>query len=247
MRLKQVSEGIILDRLRKYITTHGTDIWIKDDLSLFTESNLGPIRKVIWTIAKNFKLIKSKIYHIDPEQTADSLKLIEREIAKDISTQEELIPVFQAAIRKFNVTNYEKPYLALTLPIHSAILNNHFKHVIRLIEKDKSFLFQVNSEGETPLHVAFRRQADPGIIDFLLMNHPFPSEIDKVNASTPLHLAVFNDDIGSVRQLLKKNVPADIKNNDNLTPYDLACLKKNKAICKLLLDYRARSSNSYPR
>lgn len=238
-----LSQKEIVKRLKEFIDIEGDKVWIKDDLSLLDENKMTLFQKTIWFIARNFDSLKVNLYHINPKESAKSLHLIEKEIAVKPSDQKEIIFLFQLAVKKFNLLFYP-PYNPMTLSIHEALLNNDLSSVIRLVQKNRNCLKQTNSRGETPLHVALR-QNNPGISHYLLHELKTADDADEIEGNTPLHLAVLNEDIQSIQMLLDKHSHITLANYQGFTPLDLAKMKKNKAILKLLEEYNAKTLNRF--
>lgn len=64
--------------------------------------------------------------------------------------------------------------------------------------------------------------------------------------ATPLHIAVWQDNLALVRLLLQKGANFNIKDNGNLTPLESACFRSNEAVVRLLLDKGAKPTPRSP-
>ncbi|MFA6914821.1 MAG: ankyrin repeat domain-containing protein [Parachlamydiales bacterium] len=243
-RMQQLPEEEIMLRLKNIIHTHSNNIWIRDDLSLFDENKLSPLLRATWMIAKHFEGLKYRFFHINAQQSAQSFRSIEREIAKGIAHQVEIEKLFRQAITIYNLIMPNDPYVFLPLPIHKAILEKNLPKVMHLVIQNKDFLNQINSLGETPLHVSIKTKFDAAT-NFLLSEHPNPSEKDEISGNTPLHLAVEMDDIELVRIILRKHISPKILNTGGQTPLDIARNLRNRPLIKLLEEYEAYYFNHY--
>lgn len=245
-RLKELAEEVVTERLKKIAAlSPETGVWIRDDLSFFNENELPPMSKIIWQIAKHFDILKSRLFHIDPKQTVASLNLIEKELATEAQSNKKLLQVFNDVIVKFNSLNKDAPpYESLTLPIHEAVINDDLPAVIHMAEKNKSYIMQTNSEGETPLHVALRLKRS-SIAAFLVHEHPSPVEQDLHYQYTPLHLAILNDDYDIAKKILDKGVSMESCDIFGRTPLVLAVETKNRRCAKLLERYKAMRANNF--
>lgn len=243
-RMQQLPEEEVVRRLRDIIQVHSKNIWIKDDLSLFNEQNLTPLYRMTWMIVKHFDALKSRLFHIDPLQSAQSFRSIEREIAKGISSQNEIEQLFRQAITIYNLIMPDNPYVFLPLPIHKAIREKNLSKVIHLVLQNKNFLYQANSSGETPLHVAIRTQFTAAA-GFLLSEHHNPIEKDEIAGDTPLHLAVEMENTEVVQKIMERHVSPLIQNTEGQTPLDIARQIRNRPLLKLLEEYEAQYYNHY--
>lgn len=76
-------------------------------------------------------------------------------------------------------------------------------------------------------------------ITFLLEHKANPSKSDNITLDTPLHVAVYRNDVECMELLIKANAPIDVKNNQGKTPLHDATICGYKDCIELLLKHKA--------
>ncbi len=126
---------------------------------------------------------------------------------------------------------------AIKLPLHAIILNQIFtpQEKIRMMQaalKNQDLQLDINAQdenGRTALNLATYYKADPIIVQFLIVNKANINEPDRFNES-PLHNAIRNEEIFIAKMLLDAGANVELKNDNELTPIDLARSSKTQAL-----------------
>ena len=78
-----------------------------------------------------------------------------------------------------------------------------------------------DDSGKSPLHIAVlknkSRDESASIVHLFLAAHANVSAVDN-NRQTPLHIAMLNKDIQSVRELVESDAPTDVLDNTSSSP-----------------------------
>jgi len=116
----------------------------------------------------------------------------------------------------------------------------------------ESFLFSKNSRGQTFFHLACF-YGHVGIVEFIINELKMNRLLEQVdnNNNTPVHLATFNGHTMLVSLLLTNTSNLQIKNDENLSAYDLSCRRGFSQISKNIINHSAqdsdkRGSNEFP-
>ena len=126
--------------------------------------------------------------------------------------------------------------------IHMAAQNNMGNVIIFFKEKYNYYLYQNDNQGNNPIHWASSNSAKIALK--YLLYYLDQKNFDIINnknkkGQTALHLAILtngNSDI--IKNLLKKGIKVDIKDNNNLSALDITSQNsKYESIKKLILDY----------
>lgn len=243
-KFQPLPEEEVVLRLKNIIHTRSKKVCICEDLSLLDENNLPPFRHAIWSVVKHFDVLKTYFFRINSEQSFISLRSIEKEIAKGIAHQQEIELLFRQAISIYNLLVPEAPYSFLPLPIHKAVLERNLHKVITLVRENPNYVYQTNSVGETPLHVAIKFQLI-AIAHFLVSEQPNPIEEEELGGNSPLHLAVETRNIQLVQLILSKHISPYILNKSHQTPLDIAKNLRSRPVIKLLEEYEALYYNRF--
>lgn len=121
---------------------------------------------------------------------------------------------------------------------------NGEKHKVIEILKSKPDINHRDSFGGTALHGAMF-QKDISIINILLDNGFDPNAKGIKNGYTPLHDAVWASNMEAVKVLLRRGSNPEIKNNNNLTPYEMALKDGKKEMADYIKSYSEKNGLRY--
>lgn len=122
-------------------------------------------------------------------------------------------------------------------PYHIAIIMNQTRALADLIQSNALF-YHSNKKGNTLLHYAIMRESSPEVLKLII--EYFPKELinqKNYNGDTALHRAVKLNQVQAVRCLVQsRKVDMHIKNDQNLTVFDLANHDRNLKAALLHID-----------
>ncbi|MDP3788016.1 MAG: ankyrin repeat domain-containing protein [Candidatus Chromulinivorax sp.] len=145
---------------------------------------------------------------------------------------------YSQAIQPSQLNNEQvKQQDTILLPLHNIILNQNLtpQEKIQLMQdllRDKDNHININAQdanGRTALNLAAFYKADPIIVQFLIVHKADVNEPDRFNES-PLHNAIKNEEILIATMLLKAGAHQEFKNDEGLTPIDLARSPKTQTL-----------------
>lgn len=227
---KSINIEEVIDRLRAIATEQGSELIIRDDLTLLHPTEMPLLKHAGWLVIRHFQKLKALLYDINIDETLASLNLVEKEIAVNPSFHIELVPLFEQAVTNLNVhQTLEQPYDPLILRVHHAVFYRDIKTLMLLVRENRACLELTNSAGETPLHAALRYGYDD-IAKFLINESTSLIVQEKQQGFTPLHTAIQHERLRSIEYLLNK--PALLFSYDlqNRTPLMLAKELGNRKI-----------------
>lgn len=128
--------------------------------------------------------------------------------------------------------------------LHNACKNGNLE-IVRLVlnklvedttNSADAFLYSKNKEDQTCFHIACSK-GYLNIIEYLLNEKKLASflEIQDINGNTGLHLATINGHSSIVTLLIDHGSDVNIKNNENVTAFDVSCGKGYLEISKNIL------------
>lgn len=112
--------------------------------------------------------------------------------------------------------------------LHKAAYDGNITEVNRLLQ-DNPNTDDRDSFGGTVLHAAMF-QDNMQIIKLLIEHHYDVNAIGPQNGYTPMHDAVWANNIGAIKILLANGAQSNIKGKDGLTPYEKAKKEGKKSL-----------------
>ena len=127
---------------------------------------------------------------------------------------------------------------ALANAIEKTVTRNYNKDysIIQLLLKYGAGVYSLNKNGETLLSLIIRRRFYNNRITEMLLNTNADAKINAKDSkgNTALHYACLNNDIGTVKLLIKEGADIFVKNNLGSSPLNWA--KGNSDVAKFLLN-----------
>lgn len=123
--------------------------------------------------------------------------------------------------------------------IHEAVLSGRV-FVVELCLGVASSLSKTDVYGRTPLHYACMQMNDTDRITALLLENSAPVDILDHNISSPLHYAIINGSLKSVKLLLRYGANMNPQSESGYIPLSMACARGHLEIAKLLLESGAK-------
>ena len=131
-------------------------------------------------------------------------------------------------------------------PLYHAAENGHLEVVILLLEKGADNKFACDAYKWTPLHKAIQNgHTQTAIYIMKYMKYNFDMKVRDHNRDTPLHTALFMENIDIIKFMLN-NFDCDVTSHNHHahTPLDIACMKDLPLpIVKLLLEKGANPNS----
>ncbi|CCG81907.2 Ankyrin repeat protein nuc-2 [Taphrina deformans PYCC 5710] len=124
--------------------------------------------------------------------------------------------------------------------IHEAVLSGR-KFAIQLCLSHISNLAKMDVYGRTALHYACLQPASMADINKLLLQNNAPVNVLDHNVSTPLHYAILQNNLETVRLLLTYGAQVNPKGESEYVPLSMACSQGNPDMVKLLLEHGAQT------
>jgi len=105
--------------------------------------------------------------------------------------------------------------------LHEAVINKGKKTVARILADDPTEVHAIDLEGDTPLHLAVLQRPE---LTLLLLEYESAVNAQNNNNDTPLHFVFANlqNSYTAIKPLLQYGADINIKNNNGLSPADLA-------------------------
>ncbi len=117
--------------------------------------------------------------------------------------------------------------------IKNYLLNGNFSEVKKFLISNKKYIYAKYSNNENLIHLSVKHRKYE--LTKFLLRYDFNLSEQNVNGNTPVHLAIYNDDLLMLGLLAKNSrfsKTLGIKNYENLTPVELAKKSKNIDIKK---------------
>lgn len=113
-------------------------------------------------------------------------------------------------------------------PLHVACRKNNYRFVKAVVKYHELDLNIVDDRGYTPLHIAAQRGHEQSLAQ-LLLNNKTKLDYGGYDQPCPIHMAVSNDELGSVRMLLQAgaNINA-VYGKQGKRPLHIAARKGNE-------------------
>lgn len=107
------------------------------------------------------------------------------------------------------------------LPLHYAIMNGN-QELTRVFLKNKQFINAQDFDGKAPIYFAIEASSD--YFKWFLKTYKkyINFSIQDTSGNTPLHWAIYHEDVRAVVYLLLLNSPLSLSNHRALTPLELA-------------------------
>ena len=120
---------------------------------------------------------------------------------------------------------------------------------VKLLLKNNPDLNLKDSDGNAPVHSAFKSDGGEIIIMMILEHENADRNLQNNKGQTPLHLAALLGEFRVVKLLVKLGADMNIKNNKGRTPLDLAKMARNMEIAnylrsKKILERKDKNANN---
>lgn len=118
--------------------------------------------------------------------------------------------------------------------LHVACYEGNLEFAKELILSEFDLIYQVDKNGNTPLHLAIRAEKPNFELIKLLLKHGSDTSLKNNNGNTPLHIAIMarNSTREIIQLLIEKTPDLCDRNNHGKTPLHLTLLNSNKNFSK---------------
>jgi len=115
-------------------------------------------------------------------------------------------------------------------PLHLAVIENKVEAVEWLLEQEIPIELR-NDEGETAVHIAATKS---NMTILQLLKERGADLLSKIDGFTPLHVAVFNNQVELTKWFLEQGISVETKDDENTTATHIAAMKGHVRILAVL-------------
>ena len=235
--------------IKNLLINYRKDIYLlKDDkkntlLHIYVESNDISSLKIILDVYIDILKISKNFYYFLFSKNIEEKNVFDMSVANG---QIPIIKLLYEQIEKENVINEKKIYIQYIQQnlFHIAVNNNQIFPIIFFYEKLKIFYKnnykeesildsqEINNDKMTPIHYACKNK-NIKLMNLLIDLGAYINSQDG-KGYTPLHYAVVNNDERMVKHLLIRGANKFIKDENNITSYELSCFLGDNNLKKIL-------------